>query len=171
MAKASNETGPPGNLYSKPVKREVGAAAGEPLELTQTIPPIEPPKDTEYVRHVRMQSKLLSQFWGQPVYVNAAVLVPRDFDESGRHYPVAFYQDHFEGDFRAFSETPPQGNTDKRRTAAYQFYQELDLGVVAPDVAGGDGPCDAFLRRLLRGEYSERGSLWRCLDQGTLPGD
>ena len=65
------------------------------LELTETIPPIDPPKDTKYVRHVRVQSKLLTEFWGRPIFLEATVLVPRDFDESTQHYPVAFLQEPF----------------------------------------------------------------------------
>jgi hypothetical protein len=41
----------PGNLYSKPQKIEVGASSVTTLELTEVIPPIEPPKDTKYIRH------------------------------------------------------------------------------------------------------------------------
>jgi hypothetical protein len=123
----------PGNLYSQPVKAEVGASSVISLELTQVIPAIEAPKDTKYIRHVRFQSKLLTEFWGLPVYLNASVLVPRDFDGSTQHYPVAFYQNHFSGDFRGFSETPPSGETvaglgDRRASAAYQFYQDWTSG-------------------------------------------
>jgi hypothetical protein len=82
----------PGNLYSKPQHIEMGSASVIEVNLTETIPPIHPPKDTKYVRHLRMQSKLLTQFWGAPVLLEATVLVPRDFDSSGQHYPIAFLQ-------------------------------------------------------------------------------
>ena len=119
----------PGNLYSKPQKVEVGASSVTTLELTEVIPPIEPPKDTKYVRHVRMQSKLLTEFWGQPVFLNAFVLVPRDFDESTQHYPIAFYQSHFSPDFRGFRETPPTEKEERGNgAAAYQFYQDWTSG-------------------------------------------
>src|SRR5215831_6256873 len=72
----------PGNLYSKPQKMLIGAGA-EPIKivLDQEIPPIEPAKDTKYVRHLRIQSQLLTKFWGQPIYIGAVVLVPEGFDE------------------------------------------------------------------------------------------
>jgi hypothetical protein len=115
----------PGNLYSKPQRVEVSASSVAHLELTEVIPQIDPPKDTKYIRHLRLQSKLLSQFWGRPVFLNASVLVPRDFDEGAQHYPVAFYQNHFSGDFRGFRETPPTGNPGRgNEAAAYQFYQD-----------------------------------------------
>ena len=56
----------PGNLYSKPQQVEVTASSVTSLELTDVIPPLDPPKDTKYVRHSRIQSKLLSDFWGRP---------------------------------------------------------------------------------------------------------
>jgi hypothetical protein len=117
----------PGNLYSKPQKVEVQASSITPLELTEVIPPINPPKDTKYIRHLHLQSKLLTEFWGRPVFLDASVLVPRDFDEGTQHYPVAFYQNHFSGDFRGFRETPPTGNAG-RENSAYQFYQDWTSG-------------------------------------------
>ncbi|HEY2013446.1 MAG TPA: alpha/beta hydrolase-fold protein [Bryobacteraceae bacterium] len=116
----------PGNLYSKPQTLEVQASSVGQLELTETMPPVEPPKDTKYIRHVRLESKLLTEFWGKPVYLSASVLVPRDFDESTQHYPVAFYQDHFSGNFRGFRETPPA--RPGFETEAYQFYQDWTSG-------------------------------------------
>ena len=88
----------PGNLYSKPQQVEVQASSVTQLELTEVIPAIDAPKDTKYIRHVRIESKRLTEFWGRAVYLNASVLVPRDFDESTQHYPVAFLQDHFSGE-------------------------------------------------------------------------
>jgi len=119
----------PGNLYSKPQRVEVLASSVTTLELTEVIPPIESPKNSKYIRHVRMQSKLLTEFWGRPVFLSASVLVPRDFDESTQHYPVAFYQDHFERNFRLFRETPPLANAARGMGAlAYLFYQDWTSG-------------------------------------------
>jgi Putative esterase len=119
----------PGNLYSKPQRVEVQASSIAHLELTEVMPPVDPPKDTKYIRHMRMQSKLLTAFWGSPVFLNASVLVPRDFDESSQRYPVAFYQNHFSGDFRGFRESPPTAGTARGNDAAsYQFYQDWTSG-------------------------------------------
>ncbi len=117
----------PGNLYSKPERVEVRDGAVVALALTETIPPIDPPKDTRYVRHLRVQSKLLTEFWGSPIYVEATVLVPRDFDTGTEHYPVAFLQSHFGGDFFGFRETPPD-TPNPRDAQAYQFYQDWTSG-------------------------------------------
>jgi hypothetical protein len=118
----------PGNLYSKPQRVDVTASSEAELTLTEVIPPIDPPKDTKYIRHVRLESKLLSQFWGRPVFLNASVLVPRDFDESTAHYPIAFYQSHFSGDFRGFRETPPAAGSGPRNDGGYQFFQDWTSG-------------------------------------------
>ena len=118
----------PGNLYSKPLRAEITASSVTELTLTGVIPPIEPPKDTKYIRHLRLQSKLLSDFWGRPVFITASVLVPRDFDDSNQHYPVAFWQDHFNGDFRFFSETPPANNRNGFAGDPYQFFQDWTSG-------------------------------------------
>jgi hypothetical protein len=118
----------PGNLYSNSIQVEVKASSVTSLELSEVIPPIDPPKDTRYIRHVRLQSKRLTQFWGQPVFLTAHVLVPRDFDTSTQHYPVAFYQNHFSGDFRGFRETPPDATAGPRDAGAYQFYQDWTSG-------------------------------------------
>src|SRR5690349_10612301 len=61
----------PGNLYSVPQKFHVDARAGgaHTLALTQTIPPRPPPADTKWVKQIKIQSKLLSAFWGRPIYL------------------------------------------------------------------------------------------------------
>jgi enterochelin esterase-like enzyme len=117
----------PGNLYSKPQRVEVRDNSTVQLALTETIPPIDPPTDTKYIRHVRVQSKLLSDFWGSPMFIESVVLVPRDFDTGTEHYPVAFLQGHFGGDFFRFRDTPPAaGNAFEAQ--AYQFYQDWTSG-------------------------------------------
>src|SRR5271157_5453856 len=55
----------PGNLYSKPKKISVKPGGGViSLSLDQEIPPIPQPKDTKFIRHIRIQSELLTKFWG-----------------------------------------------------------------------------------------------------------
>jgi hypothetical protein len=51
----------PGNFYSKPFKVSVDPAKNETInvKMDQKIPPIEGPKDTKYVKHIKLQSKLL----------------------------------------------------------------------------------------------------------------
>jgi hypothetical protein len=102
----------PGNLYSKPQKITVGSgAASIALSLTEEIPPIPEPKDTKYVRHIRIQSQLLTKFWGRPMFLSAVILVPEGFDEHpNAHFPEMVFEDHFVDGFDDFRSTPPDPN-------------------------------------------------------------
>jgi hypothetical protein len=99
----------PGNLYSKP--RRVHVGPGSPavaISMDQVIPPIPAVADTKYIRHIRIESALLTKFWGRPVYLSAIVLVPEGFDEHpNARYPLAIFHDHFVSDFSDFRTTPP----------------------------------------------------------------
>ncbi len=128
----------PGNLYSKPVKIHLDPAQGGVIRisLTETIPPLEEPKDTKYVKHLKIKSELLTKFWGTPVYIGAIVLLPQGFDEhADAHYPLMIYQDHFQHDFRAIvpfrDQTPTadlKGRELLRAEYAYKFYQDWTSG-------------------------------------------
>ena len=103
----------PGNLISAPQRVRVDPGSDTPiqLELTGEIPPIETPPDTEWVRRVKMQSRILSDWWGHPMSLGAVVLLPRGYDENPEmRYPVVFEADHFklEPAF-GFTTEPPSG--------------------------------------------------------------
>ncbi len=118
----------PGNLWSKPRKLEIGASTVVPIEMTAVIPPIDLPKDTKYIRHVQIESKLLTQFWGRPMHIGAIVLVPEGFDsQPHQRYPIAFDQGHFSSDFDGFRETLP-AEAKGRGRRAYQFFQDWTSG-------------------------------------------
>jgi hypothetical protein len=130
----------PGNLISEPVKVTVkpGGAAIK-LSLTEAIPPIPTPADTKYIRHIRVQSALLSKFWGRPIFLSAIVLVPEGFDEHPEaRFPLMIYHDHFVSDFTGFRTTPPDpdlkpdyserfhlaGYNRIQQEEGYKFYQQ-----------------------------------------------
>lgn len=95
----------PGNRYSTPKSIQVNPNSSEPIviELDQTIPPIEEPKDTKFIRHIKIQSKLLTEFWGRPMYLGAHVLLPKGFEENTDvKYPLAIMHGHFPKDFGGF---------------------------------------------------------------------
>lgn len=88
----------PGNLYSEIGHFHLDPLSGYEIRLTlgQVIPPIQMPADTAYVKHIKIQSKLLTQFWGQPIYLGATVLLPEGYDSHpNAHYPVLYDQGHF----------------------------------------------------------------------------
>ena len=100
----------PGNLYSTPKKVELDPALVQSvrIDLDQAIAPIEEPEDTEYIKHVKIRSKLLSEFWGRPMYLGAHELLPAGFDEHpDARYPLMIFHGHFPSDFGGFRPEPP----------------------------------------------------------------
>ena len=102
----------PGNLYSKPVRIHIAPGmAAVTLPLDQVIPPVAPTPDTPFVRHVRIQSALLTKFWGRPMYLGAYVLLPAGFDSHPQaRYPLMVNHGHFPSGIDAWRETPPDPN-------------------------------------------------------------
>jgi S-formylglutathione hydrolase FrmB len=81
----------PGNLYGEPQKIHLNPAQGGNynLELAQQIPPDQSPADTELVKFVKIRSSRLSEFHGRPIFLRAAVVLPRDYArEPSRRYPL-----------------------------------------------------------------------------------
>ncbi|MBS1545027.1 MAG: hypothetical protein JST14_15430 [Bacteroidetes bacterium] len=132
----------PGNFYSRPFKVRINPSLKEPVKLVmdQKIPPIEEPKDSKYVKHIKIQSKMLTEFWGRPMYLGAHVLLPEGFDTHPKaHYPLMIYHGHFPSDFGGFSTEPPDPKMDTtdysdrfhiygynkiQKQEAYNFYQQ-----------------------------------------------
>ncbi len=122
----------PGNLLSKPkqITLDPNKAATFDISLDQEIPPIPPPKDTRYIKHVKIQSERLSKFWGRPFYLGAAVLVPHGFDEHPEaRFPLIINHGHFPQTFGGFRETPPDPNlkpdySDRFKISGYNRIQQ-----------------------------------------------
>lgn len=68
-----------GNLYSDVQRVRVGGGGTIRLAVTHVIPPAERPADTEWIKHVRIQSQKLTQFWGRPIFIHATVLLPKGY--------------------------------------------------------------------------------------------
>lgn len=105
----------PGNLVSEVLKLTIDPKKNTVLtiQLTKKNPPIPEPKDTKYIKHIKIQSKLLTEFWGRPMYLGAHVLLPEGFDEHPEaRYPLCIFHGHFSTDFFGFSETPPPADMD-----------------------------------------------------------
>jgi len=112
----------PGNLYSATQMFHVDAAHhfDVSLVLGHVNPPIKVPPDTVWVKRIRIQSALLTRFWGHPMYLGAVILLPKDYaSHPGEKYPVIYHQDHFSLD-------PPDGFSPRRTAttaAGYEFYR------------------------------------------------
>jgi hypothetical protein len=146
----------PGNLYSKPVKMHLDPKADKMIRisLTERIPEIEqelddveklidwgrgyphPVGDNKWVKHIRLQSDLLTKFWGRPTYLGAILLLPDGFEEHpDARYPLILEQDHFHRDLflpNSFRTEPPPPNLKgfPLQTAryGYKFYQDWISG-------------------------------------------
>jgi len=122
----------PGNLLSTPKKLRVDPFASERIAivLDQKVPAIPPPEDTKYIKHVRIQSELLTRFWGRPMYLGACVLLPEGFDEHPEaRYPLVVNHGHFPHTFSGFREEPPDPDlepdySERFRLAGYNRIQQ-----------------------------------------------
>jgi hypothetical protein len=87
----------PGNLFSTPRQVTLDASKGYRIALVcdQAIPPVPIPDDTEWVKRFKIQSQILTKFWGRPIYLGATILLPRDYAASTVSYPVLYDQGHF----------------------------------------------------------------------------
>lgn len=102
----------PGNLYSKPVQVQIGST-DITATLDQEIPPIPEPKDTKYIKHIKIESPRLTKFWGRPMHLGAHVLLPEGFDTHPEaRYPIAIFHGHFTDDFGGFRPEPPDPNLE-----------------------------------------------------------
>ena len=147
----------PGNLYSKPQKIHIDPKSGFAIRisLTEKIPALENElkdvdsvvgwsgandehaiADNKWEKHIRIQSDLLTKFWGRPTYLGAVVLLPDGWEEHpDAHYPIIVEQDHFHRDMPGvipFRITPPSDNLKggELRTAknGYKLYQDWTSG-------------------------------------------
>ena len=123
----------PKNIYSKPIKINFKKNTTVKIEITEEIPPIEPEKDTDYIKHVKIKSELLSKFWGRPMYLQANVLIPKDFKkESKTRYPLMVFHGHFPksiGGFRTSPPTAPKKDTiynSRFGITGYKYIQEKE---------------------------------------------
>ena len=136
----------PGNLYSTPQKVTIkdGQLPSITIKLDQKIPPINEPEDTKYVKHIKIKSKLLSDFWGRDMHLGAHVLLPEGWEAHPNvKYPLAIMHGHFPSDFGGFRTSPPDPNLKPEyserfdvegynlieQQEAYDFYQSW----TAPD--------------------------------------
>jgi len=124
----------PGTLVSEVRRVHVAPHAGFRLRVavSRVLPSVVVPPDDPYVKRIRIQSRILSQWWGHPIYLGAVVLLPRGYDEHPDvHYPVVWEQGHFTldapFDFTLDSTPEPEALRRQRierttnRESGYQF--------------------------------------------------
>ena len=112
----------PGNLYSTPIKVtiEEGTSQNFAIVMDQVIPPIDEPADTEWIKHIKIKSDLLSEFWGRDMYLGAHVLLPKGFEEHPEaNYPLMIFHGHYPSDFGGFRTTPPDPTLEPDYSARF----------------------------------------------------
>lgn len=134
----------PGNVFSKPKKVNWDGKSDFSLTIDQINPPVEEPEDTEFIKHIKFRSDLLSEFWGRDIYLGAHILVPREFEQNtSEHYPLMIFHGHFTPDFGGFRTIPPDEDLEEeynprfgiygykkiQQQEAYDFYQKW----ISPD--------------------------------------
>ncbi|GAC1430406.1 MAG: alpha/beta hydrolase-fold protein [Candidatus Velthaea sp.] len=137
----------PGNLISEVQHVRIDPRRSQhfDINLDKQIAPIPTPPDTAWVKRVRIQSRLLTAFWGVPMYLGATVLVPRGYDENptGR-YATVYEQGHFDpGAPFGFDPRARMPSAHARaarlartnRETAYEFTQAWLNGEAPPLVA------------------------------------
>ncbi len=105
----------PGNFYSQPMEVQIDPSQQKTIEIEmdQEIPTIEEPKDTKYIKHIKIQSQLLTEFWGKPMFLGAHILLPDGFEEHpNAKYPLMIFHGHFPSDFGGFRTSPPDEDID-----------------------------------------------------------
>jgi S-formylglutathione hydrolase FrmB len=105
--------GSPGNLYSAAQKLQIDPKEDRTVSLVCDQIVSDPPfEDSPRVKGVKLESKLLTSFYGRPTFLRAAVVLPEAYDnEAGRKFPVYYDVPGFGGTPRGLS-----GNTTTRGT-------------------------------------------------------
>jgi hypothetical protein len=124
----------PGNLYSTPIhlRLDPSRPLRTALLLDQQIAAIAPKTDSEFVRHIRIRSELLSHFWGRDVFIGAHVLIPAGFDTHPQaHYPLMVFHGHHPEDISEFRTTPPDADlkpdySERFHLAGYNRIQQQE---------------------------------------------
>ncbi|MFH1966165.1 MAG: hypothetical protein ABIJ42_11610 [Acidobacteriota bacterium] len=130
----------PGNIYSTPSRITIPGNDEAVVEVTldKVIPPLTEPEDTKYIKHIKIQSKKLTEFWGRPMFLGAVVLLPEGFDEHPEaRYPLIVNHDHFVSTIDDLRTEPPdhdlepdyssrfdlKGYNRIQQEEAYDFYK------------------------------------------------
>jgi photosystem II stability/assembly factor-like uncharacterized protein len=84
-----NSPNAPGDQYSSTESVHLDPHHGGTvnLRLTNTVPAEQHPPEDEYLKYVKIQSNLLTRFYGRPIFLRAGVILPKDYDGE-RKFPL-----------------------------------------------------------------------------------
>ena len=119
----------PGNLYSRPQRiRWDGRTRLPPLVLTERILDVATPRDTPWVKYLRIRSERLSAFWGRDIFLGAFVTLPAEFQSRPQaRYPLVIQHGHFPAAPSHWRETPPDPDLAPQYSARFglQAYNRI----------------------------------------------
>jgi hypothetical protein len=110
----------PGTLVSEVRRVHVDPKRGFRIRLavSRMLPEVTVPPDDRYVKRIRIQSRILSEWWGHPMYLGAVVLLPKGYDaHPDVRYPAIWEQGHFTLDapFRFTLDSTPEPEEVRQR--------------------------------------------------------
>ncbi len=119
-----------GTLYSEARHLRIEPGRSYRLTLTHQRQAAPPATDTEWLKHVTIQSRKLTAFWGRPIFIHATVLLPKGYDEHPEvSYPAVYPLGHgipfsFDTD-SADENVARQGQVDSITglESGYDFYR------------------------------------------------
>jgi hypothetical protein len=126
----------PDNVYSAVRKITIDPRQDSTvhIELTHAVPPETLPGDTEQVKFLKVPSKLLSDFYGRPMFLRAGVILPRDFaTEPNRRFPLRV---HIGGYAARFSEVAQRMATGASFRATWNADDTPRMILIQLDGAG-----------------------------------
>ena len=127
----------PGNLYSSVKKVTLDPTVGGTtrLVLEKKVPPETLPADTDYVKYLKIQSPLLTKFYGRPIYVRAAILLPRTYlTDSTTKFPLIVNIGGYG------SKYTRAGRYSDQKSPLFKSWMSEDLPQMIELFLDGDGP-------------------------------
>ena len=153
-----------GQHLRRPGEDHFDPASSTPITLVadKVIPPIAVPADTDNVKRIKIQSQILTKWWGQPIYLGATVLLPKDYDKHPDvKYPVVYDRGPFLA-ARAGRSVGGRGGAFGQAAARH--------GATAPRMIYRHAAASvAVLRRLVRRELGEQRPVRRRDHAGADP--
>ncbi|HEY7309126.1 MAG TPA: alpha/beta hydrolase-fold protein [Gemmataceae bacterium] len=138
-----------GNAHSKTIRRELDGATSGPVELKiDQVYKAKPFAETERVKLVDIESKLLTAFHGRSTHLRAGVVLPRSFaTEPQRRYPVVYEIPGFSGNhFGAHAVAARDGTNVAGVEMIYVVLDpECRLGHHVFADSANNGPCGRAL--------------------------
>lgn len=133
----------PGNLYSTSQKITLTKNANQVYVLKANKKNPEPVfTNTQYVKELKVPSALLSAFHHNPIAVNAAVILPKEYyTETQRKFPVKFQVSGYGGDYHRYSGSPnPSAPIDTTACIVVYLDGNCPLGHSAYANSENNGP-------------------------------